>query len=83
MENSNNTVKLVGALLVGATIGVIGTLFVMNKDGEVGKMIAGKTDELGKSIKEKFTAMMDEAKREFEVSKEKATELLSNGRGKA
>ena len=83
MENSNNNMKLIGALLVGATIGVIGTLFVMIKDGEVGKMIAGKTDEFGKSIKEKFTAMMEEAKKEFEASKEKATELLTNGRGKA
>jgi gas vesicle protein len=80
MENSNNTVKLVGALLVGATIGVIGTLFVMNKDGEVGKMIASKTDELGKSLKEKFSAMLEEAKREVEVSKDKAADLLANGR---
>ena len=83
MENSNSSLKLVGALLVGATIGVIGTLFVMNKDGEVGRMIASKTDELGKSIKEKFAAMIDEAKREFEVSREKAAELLTNGKGKA
>ena len=83
MENSNHTAKLVGALLVGAAIGVIGTLFVMNKDGEVGKMVAGKADELGKSIKEKFTAMMDEAKKEFQASKEKATDLLTNGKGKA
>jgi gas vesicle protein len=80
MENSNNAVKLVGALLVGATIGVIGTLFVMNKDGEVGKMIASKTDELGKSLKEKFSAMLEEAKREVEVSKDKAADLLTNGR---
>lgn len=83
MENSNHTAKLVSALLVGAAIGVIGTLIVMNKDSEVGKMVAGKADELGKSIKEKFTAMMDEAKREFVESKEKATDLLTNGRRKA
>ena len=80
MENSNNTVKLVGALLVGATIGVIGTLFVMNKDGEVGKMIAGKTDEISKSLKEKFASLMEDAKREIAASKEKAAELLSNGK---
>jgi gas vesicle protein len=83
MENSNSNVKLVGALLVGAAIGVIGTLLVMNKDGEVGKMIATKTGELGKSLKEKFGAMIDEAKREVEVSKEKASDILTNGRTKA
>jgi gas vesicle protein len=83
MENSNNSMKLIGALLVGATIGVIGTLFVMNKDGEVGKMISGKTDELVKSLKERFNTMMEDAKRELEASKEKAVELLNNGKGRA
>ena len=83
MKNSNNTVKLVGALLVGAAIGALGAIFALNKDGEVGKLIADKTDELGKSIKEKFTAVMDEAKREFDASKAKALELLPNGKGRA
>ena len=83
MENSNNTVKLVGALLVGATIGVIGTLFVMNKDGEVGKMIAGKTDVISKSLKDKFASLMEDAKREIAASKEKAAELVSNGKSRA
>lgn len=82
MENSNNSAKLVGALLVGAAIGVIGTIFVLNKDGEIGKLIQGKTDELSKTLKEKFTALMDEAKREVQAAKEKTVELIPNGKGR-
>ncbi len=83
MENLNNSGKVIGALLVGAAIGsVLGILFAPDKGSETRKKIAGKTDDFTKSLKEKFNAILEEAKKEFEAAKEKASEFAGNGSGK-
>jgi gas vesicle protein len=72
---------VIGALLVGAAIGcALGVLFTSDKGSELRKMIAGKTDFITKSLKEKFSVLMEEASREFEASKEKAQQLAQNGK---
>ena len=71
MEN-NTTVKVVGALLIGAAIGgVLGILFAPDKGSETRKKLAGKADELTDSLKEKFNTLLEEAKKEFEAARDK------------
>jgi gas vesicle protein len=82
MENSNNSGKLIGALLVGAAIGgVLGILFAPDKGSETRKKIAGQTDDLTESLKDKFNVLLEEAKKEFACAKEKAGELADHVKG--
>ena len=81
MENSNNSGQMIGALLVGTAIGAaLGILFAPNKGSETRRKIAGKTGDLTESLKEKFDELLDEAKKEFEAAKVKATEFAGNGK---
>ncbi len=84
MEQSHNhTAKMIGALLVGAAIGgTLGILFAPNKGSETRRKIAGKADDFTRSLKDKFNALLEEAKHEFETAREKATELAENHKGK-
>ena len=80
MENNNG--KLIGALLIGAAIGgVLGILFAPDKGSETRKKIIGKADDLTDSLKEKFSALLEDAKKEIELAKEKAHEFAENGKG--
>jgi gas vesicle protein len=74
MENSNSTGKMIGALLLGAAIGgALGILFAPDKGSETRKKIAGKTNDLTDSLKEKFNSLLEEAKKEIETAKEKVS----------
>ncbi|HWY13206.1 MAG TPA: YtxH domain-containing protein [Bacteroidia bacterium] len=82
MENLNNSGKLIGALLIGAAIGgVLGILFAPDKGSETRKKIAGQTDDLTESLKEKFNALLEDAKKEFAAAKEKAGEFADHVKG--
>jgi gas vesicle protein len=83
MENSDNTGKMIGALLIGAAIGgALGILFAPDKGSNTRKKIIGKTDDLTESLKEKFDELLEEAKKEFEAAKEKVSEFVMDGKGK-
>ena len=56
MTNSNDNVKLIGALLLGAAVGgALGILLAPDKGSETRKKILAKSDDLTDSLKEKFT----------------------------
>ncbi len=64
MENSNDTGKLVGALLIGTVIGgALGVLFAPHKGSEIRKKISGRSDDITDSMKNKFNDFVDEVKK--------------------
>lgn len=81
MEHSNNTGKIIGAFVIGAAVGAaLGILFAPDKGSETRKKIAGKASDATDALKEKFDALIAEAKAEYESAKEKAMEFAENGR---
>jgi hypothetical protein len=63
MEKSNNTSKLVGAVLVGAVIGgALGVLFAPDKGSVTRKKLMSKGEDLKDSISEKINGYMSDRK---------------------
>jgi gas vesicle protein len=88
MENSNDTGKLIGALLIGAAIGgVLGVLFAPDKGSETRKKIAGKSGELTDALKDKFMDLLGDLKstveNEVENVKTNTNEFTADGKTKA
>ena len=88
MENSNNTGKLIGALLLGAAIGgALGILFAPDKGSETRKKISAKGSDLTDDLKEKFNDFIDKIKNDSnnnlaETVKEKTNEFIGNRKEK-
>ncbi len=83
MEESNNTGKLIGALLLGAAIGgTLGILFAPDKGTETRRKISSKGNDLTDAMKEKFEKFLDEVRDEFEAVKDKAKEFMGAGTAK-
>jgi gas vesicle protein len=79
MEKSNNTGKLVGALLVGAAIGgALGILFAPNKGSETRKKLMSKAEDLKDSVSDKFTGMVNGVKDGAENLKDRAKEYANS-----
>ena len=84
MDNSNNNVKLIGALVLGAAIGgILGILFAPDKGSETRKKILAKGDDLTDAMKEKFNDFIEEFESEAENVKSKTNEFIENGTAKA
>jgi len=61
MENSNNTGKIIGALLAGAAIGgVLGILFAPDKGSETRKKIVSQGGNLKDFAQVKMNGMMSQ-----------------------
>jgi gas vesicle protein len=83
METSNNSGKLIGALLIGATIGgVLGILFAPDKGSRTRKKIIGTSEDITDAIQEKFTDFLEEIKEEIEAVKVKAEVFIGDGSAK-
>ncbi len=75
MENSNDSGKIIGALIIGAAVGaVLGILFAPDKGSEIRKKLMSQTGNLTDLLKEKLTSVLE--KEEFATSDE--TELSAN-----
>lgn len=85
MENSSNdTKKVIGALLIGTVVGAaIGILFAPAKGKETRNAIVDKGGDLTDTLKDKFNEFLEGVKKEYETVKEKASGHFSdNGNAK-
>lgn len=77
MENDNNTGKMLGALLLGAAIGgALGILFAPDKGSETRRKISAKGEDLTDAMKNSFNTLLEEAKEEVELIKNKGKEMM-------
>jgi gas vesicle protein len=83
MENSNNTGKMIGALLVGAAIGgALGILFAPDKGSKTRKKIFDTSEDMTDALTEKFNEFLEATKKEYENAKEKTSEFAADGKEK-
>ncbi len=81
---TNNTGKLIGALLLGAVVGgALGILFAPAKGSETRKKLSAKGTDMSDAMSDKFEDFVDDVKKEVEKVKEKANEFMENGIAKA
>jgi gas vesicle protein len=84
MEKSENTGKIVTALLIGATIGGIigaglGLLFAPEKGSDFRKKLSASGDDLTGVLGNKFKAFLEEVKNEAGSMKGALSEVVENG----
>jgi gas vesicle protein len=78
MENSNNTGKMLGVMLLGGAIGAtLGVLFAPAKGSDTRRKISRKGSDLSDELQDKFETFMDDVKAEIDMVKNKATELIN------
>jgi len=83
MENSNNTGKLIGGILLGAAIGAaLGVLFAPDKGSQTRKKILAKGEDLTDGMKEKLNDFLKDIKKESEPIQILTNEFFENGKAK-
>jgi gas vesicle protein len=81
MQNSNDTGKMIGTLLIGAAIGgILGVLFAPGKGSETRKKIYGKTEGIATALKKQLDAILEEANAS-KTYEEKMNPFAVNGDG--
>lgn len=81
MENSNDSIKLISALLIGAALGgVLGILFAPQKGSDTRKDISRKGGDVAESLKHKFSELLDSMSEKFQHVKESAEEVTGQSK---
>jgi gas vesicle protein len=84
MKQTNDNVKLVAAVLVGALVGgALGILLAPDKGTETRRKLLDRGEDLTDALENKFQNLVDEVKKEMEQVKEKAHVFLGDGLAKA
>ena len=78
MENSLNTVKLIGALLFGTALGgAMGVLFAPDKGSKTRQRLLTNSEDLTDAMKGKFNDFLDEFRKEVAIAvKTKANDYI-------
>jgi gas vesicle protein len=80
MQRSNNSGKIVSALLLGAGIGaVLGILFAPDKGSETRRRLSEKSQDLAETTNGKIESFVADVKKETDKAKEMANELIESG----
>jgi gas vesicle protein len=75
-SSSNDNIKILGALLLGAAVGVgLGMLFAPDKGSETRKKIIKTGEDLKDDFAEKLNDFVEGVKDKFEEAKTKASDL--------
>ena len=88
MATSKNTVKVVGALVVGVLAGAaLGVLFAPQKGsktrGKIAKGAKDMKDKLGEKIKDEVNSFRNKAYKMETLAEEEAQDLIDSARQKA
>lgn len=84
MNSCGNTVKILGALVLGAAIGgSLGILFAPEKGSKTRKNMLGKGEDATDAIKEKFNDFLDGLKKDVASVTNKANEMMESAAAKA
>ncbi len=88
MENSNNTGKVIGAVVIGALVGAaLGILFAPDKGSKTrAKLIGGAkdlADDFQEKMKEEIAALRDKATELEKLAENKMNDLASDLKHKA
>lgn len=79
MEKSNNSGKVIGALLVGAAIGgALGILFAPEKGSTTRTRIMDEGNDMKDMLADKFDGLLYTFKKELEQVKDRASEFASD-----
>ena len=81
MKSSGNTMKIVGALVVGAAAGAaLGVLFAPKKGSETRQDIADNAKKMSKNLKNKFQGQVDDLKNQVSKAEKFLQDNVSNAK---
>ena len=81
MKNSNDTFKVIGALVLGAAAGAaVGILFAPKRGSETRKEIADNAKKMSKKMKNKFQNQVDDLKHQVGKAEKFIEKNVSNAK---